>query len=118
MSDNGELTHFNLSVTDSEGQPLVLRCSPDEVSLYFHSPQFREVDHIYHVVEDTDNDQIIGTFIWRHLMGEEAFNEFSQAMVESGNWEYHYRPVPLDQDMESFAASQIKVPDTLPTDFS
>jgi hypothetical protein len=118
MSDNGELTHFNIGITNSEGMRIVLHCNPSETSLHLHSPEFREVDHLFHVTDDTDENQTFGAILWRHLIGEDAFDEFSQAMIESGNWAYHYRPEPLEQDMESFASSQLQIPETLPIDFS
>ena len=118
MIEYGDFTYFNINGTNTQGEPLVLRCNPDETSLYLHSPQFREVDHIYHLAEDVTDNQMIGAMVWRHLLGDEAFDEFSQAMIESGNWEYHYRPEPLEYDMECFASSQILIPESLPNDFN
>jgi hypothetical protein len=118
MIEFGEFTHFNLTGTDSRGEPLVLYCSPEETSLYIHSPQFRELDHIFHQTDEENDIQTFGVVIWRHLIGDEAFDEFAQAMVESGNWEYHYLPEPLDKDMELFASLKLEIPESIPNDFS
>lgn len=118
MSEFGEFIGFKVNATNPQGEPVELYCSPKETALYLHSAEFRDLDHIYHRYEDETENYTFGIMLWRHLIGDEAFDNFAHAMVESGIWEYHFHPEPLENDMVSYASLQVDIPDYLPEDFS
>jgi hypothetical protein len=87
-------------------------CTPENTELYLHHERYRDVDHMFHRIDETDRR--LGAFVWRHVLGEEDFEQYSDAMIESGLWIAHYRPTPTETDMEQFTKDYLAVPDELP----
>jgi len=91
-------------------------CTPDNTELYLHHPQYEDVDHIFHRIDD--NDRRLGAFVWRHVLGEDAFEEHCAMMTGSMNWTVIYRPEPLESDLAQFSKDFLDVPDELPDDWA
>ena len=89
-------------------------CTPDNTELYIHHPQYADVDHIFHRIDNTDRR--LGAFVWRHVLGE-AFQEHADMMQRSLNWVVYYRPEPLETDLSQFSRDFLAVPDELPDDW-
>lgn len=90
-------------------------CTPDNTELYLHHPNWRDVDHIFHRIDE--RDRRLGAFVWRHVLGEELFEAHANRMCESMNWIVHYRPEPVESDLAQFERDFVDVPDELPEDF-
>ena len=90
-------------------------CTPDNTELYLHHEQYEDVDHIFHRIDETDRR--LGAFVWRHVLGEESFEEHADMMCESGLWTVMYRPEPVESDLNQFAQDFLDVPDELPEDW-
>lgn len=90
-------------------------CTPDNTELYLHHPNWEDVDHIFHRIDDSDRR--LGAFVWRHVLGEEAFEEHCNLMTGSMNWIVHYRPEPIENDLSQFEHDYMDIPDELPDDF-
>jgi hypothetical protein len=91
-------------------------CTPENTELYLHHPdKYRDVDHMFHRIDE--RDRRLGAFVWRHVLGEETFEHYSDLMCASLNWIVHYRPTPTDSDMEQFATDFVDVPNELPNDW-
>lgn len=111
MSD---FRHFVLRANTDQGLR-EFECTPDNTELYIHHPQYKDVDHIFHRIDDSDRR--LGGFVWRHILGEEAFNEHTNRMIQSMNWCVFFRPEPTEVDMAQFTHDFVGIPDELPDDF-
>lgn len=90
-------------------------CTPDNTELYLHHPTYEDVDHIFHRFDTVDRR--LGAFVWRHILGEEDFEEHADYMTGSQNWVVIYRPEPTESDLNQFAQDFLDIPDELPDDF-
>ena len=79
-------------------------CTGDNSELYHHKPQYREVDHVFVRIEETNRR--LGGFVWRNILGEEEFERISQFMYQSGEYPIHYRPEPTESDFEQYLHDQ------------
>lgn len=95
--------YFVLNLTTERGDES-FTCTGDNAELYRHKPQYREVDHVF--VRISDTDRRLGGFVWRHILGEEEFERVSQFMYQSGEYPIHYRPEPTESDFEQFLHDQ------------
>jgi hypothetical protein len=109
-----EYNHFKIVAETEEGEH-ELDCTPENTQLYMHSNKYRDVDHIFHILDSTE--RTIGAFVWRHALGEEAFNEQSMKMIDSGLWVYNYRPEPVETDIEQFTRDFLDIPNEIPDEW-
>lgn len=90
-------------------------CTPENTELYLHHPRWQEVDHIFHRIDDADRR--LGAFVWRHVLGEELFEQHAQLMTGSMNFIVSYRPTPTESDLEQFSKDVTDIPNELPDDW-
>ena len=110
-----EFNYFAIPYMTPEGDSGIMDCTPDNTELFRHSEQWKEVDHVFIRVDPVDRR--LGAFVWRHVLGEEEFDDLSTKMVDSTNYPHHYRPYPAEGDLEQYEQDAVGVPDTLPEDF-
>jgi hypothetical protein len=111
-----DFMHFGMSYRDTDGVTGRLECTPDNTELYYHSPQWKEVDHLF--IRINPDDKIIGAFVWRHILGEDVFEKLGRTIIASQNFSFHYRPYPAEADLEQYEHAVGGIPDELPDDFS
>lgn len=112
---NSDFNHFILKGKTEHGYR-EFECTPDNTELYLHHEQYEDVDHIFHRIDEADRR--LGAFVWRHVLGEERFEEHADMMCGSGLWTVIYRPEPTESDLNQFAQDFMDVPDELPDDWS
>ena len=105
-----ERANFTIRVESERGQE-DLYCDGDNTELYIHSDQYKEVDHIFNRIDQ--RDRRLGAFIWRHILGDENFNNIAMYMHSSGEFPITYKPVPTEADFEHFLQDQSHDLDTL-----
>lgn len=94
---------FTLNLTTERGEES-FTCTGDNADLYRHAPQYREVDHVF--VRISETDRRLGGFVWRNILGEEEFERISQFMFQSGEYPITYRPEPTETDFDQFLKDQ------------
>ena len=98
-----EKANFTIRVESERGKE-DLYCDGSNTELYIHSDQYKEVDHIFNRIDHTDRR--LGAFIWRHILGEENFNNIAMYMHNSGEFAITYKPEPSEADFEQFLQDQ------------
>lgn len=79
------------------------KCTPDNTIAFVHSPQYKDVDHIFRHLEDMGEEEM-GIFAFRAVFGV-VFNRLVQDMEESG-YTVVYHEVPTELDMNQFIESE------------
>ena len=110
--EDRKFTQFIINVRSSEMGVNQYVCDGLNTTLYLHDPdRYDQYDHFFRRLtgdelpeEHRDTDQIMGGFITRQVMGEEAFEETAQSVCNSFNFEVIYRPVPRPGDVEAIDA--------------
>jgi len=98
-----EKANFTIRV-ESERGPEELYCDGSNTELYIHSDKYKEVDHIFNRIDQ--RDRRLGAFIWRHILGDENFNNVAMYMHNSGEFAVFYRPEPTEPDFEHYLKDQ------------
>jgi hypothetical protein len=109
-----DFDHFILKGETEQGYT-EFYCTPVNTELYLHHPKWRDVDHIF--IRINEKERRLGAFVWRHVLGEEVFEEHAHNMTDSFNWDIYYRVNPTDNDLEQFEKDFIQIPSELPEDF-
>lgn len=134
MENSEDFTEFILNVVTEERGEMELHCTPDNSTLYLHHPDKNpQYDHIFRKLDVSEMTQeqlampielrrILGGFVWRSILGEEAFENIAGLMTNSCNFDVVYRVEPTDTDRNQyhdFATSQLRseLEDINPEDF-
>lgn len=94
---------FTIHATTERGQE-TFKCTGDNTELYIHSPQFKEVDHVFYRYDT--QDRRLGGFVFRHILGEEEFEKIRQYIYDTGAYQITYRPEPTESDFEQYLHTQ------------
>lgn len=95
--------HFYIRAATDKGE-MKFHCTGENTELYIHHPNFKEVDHLFHRLDESDRR--LGGFVWRHILGEEEFERIAMYMHESGAFQITYKPQPAEGDFEEYLHSQ------------
>ena len=81
----------------------VHRCTPDNAEIFIHAEKWKLIDHIWRISDDPEERaRRLGMFVWREILGDEAFEDLGDFMRKTYMYPIHYRPEPTEEDMQLY----------------